>query len=59
MNSILKFDFQKWKQLLFSEENDQNYTKRHNFASDNYIFPTTSANKGKQWTNYSAFKWTN
>ena len=40
MSGILKFDFQKRKQLRFSEVNYLNYTKRHNFAcGDNYIFP--------------------
>ena len=40
MSAILKFDFQKRKQLRFSEENYQNYTKkRPNFACDNYILP--------------------
>ena len=42
---FLKFDFQKRKQLRFSEVNYLNYTKRPNFACDNYIFPK---NKGKQ-----------
>ena len=45
MSAILKFDFQKRKQLRFSEVNYLNYTKRPNFACDNYIFPY---NKGKQ-----------
>ena len=45
MSAILKFDFQKRKQLRFSEVNYLNYTKRPNFACDNYIFPK---NKGKQ-----------
>ena len=51
MSAILKFDFQKKKrQLHFSEENYINYTKRHNFACDSYIFPKARANKNKQWT---------
>ena len=41
MNAILKFDFQKIKQLRFSEVNYLDYTKRPNFACDNYIFPKT------------------
>ena len=36
MSAILKFDFQKRKQLRFSEVNYLNYTKRINFACDNY-----------------------
>ena len=39
MSAILKFDFQKRKQLRFSEVNYLNYTKKTNFACDNYIFP--------------------
>ena len=39
MSAILKFDFQTTKQLRFSEVNYLNYTKRPNFACDNYIFP--------------------
>ena len=50
MSAILKFDFQKRKQLRFSEVNFLNYTKRPNFACDNYSFPKTSGNKNKQWT---------
>ena len=41
MSAILKFDFQKRKQLRFSEVNYLNYTKRPNFACDNFIFPKT------------------
>ena len=41
MSAILKFDFQKRKQLRFSEVNYLNYTKRPNFACGNYIFPKT------------------
>ena len=47
MSAILKFDFQKRKQLRFSEANHLNYTKRPNFACDYYIFPKT---KNQQWT---------
>ena len=43
MSAILKFDFQKGKQLRFSEVYYLNYIKRPNFVCDNYIFP-----KGKQ-----------
>ena len=56
MSTILKFDFQKRKQLHFPEENYLNYTKRHNFACDNYIFPKTRANRNKQWTHLGALK---
>ena len=45
MSAILKFDFQKRKQLRFSEANYLNYKKRPNFACDNYIFPKTRGNK--------------
>ena len=50
MSAILKFDFQKRKQLRFSEVNDLNYTKKKKpiFACDNYIFPKTRGNKNKQ-----------
>ena len=50
MSAILKFDLHKRKQLRFSEVKYLNYTKRHNFACDNYIFPKTMGNKNKQWT---------
>ena len=50
MNAILKFDFQTRKELCFSEVNYLNYTKKTNFAYDNYIFPKTRGNKNKQWT---------
>ena len=50
MSAILKFDFQKRKQLRFSEVKYLNYTKKPNFACDNYIFPKTKGNKNKQWT---------
>ena len=50
MNLILKFDFQKRKQLRFSEVNYLNYTKKPYFACDNYIFPKTRGHKNKQCT---------
>ena len=63
LNAILKFDFsKKRKQLHFSEENDLNYTHthrpthtppQHTNACDNYIFPTTRANKNNQLTHHS------
>ena len=49
MNAILKFDFQKRKQLRVSEVNYLNYT-RPNLECDNYISPKTRGNKNKQWT---------
>ena len=57
MSAILKFDFQKRKQLLFSEVNYLNYTKiTHVCICDNYIFPKTSGNKNKQWTHSTPLK---
>ena len=58
MSVISKFDFQKRKQLRFSEVNYPNYThtkknnnnNNNNFACDNYIFPKTRGNKNKQLT---------
>ena len=48
MSTILKFDFQKRKQLHFSTENYQNNTKKTQFCMcDNYISPETMANKNK------------
>ena len=49
MSAILKFDFQKRKQLRFSEVNYLNYNKKTQFACDNYIIPKTRGNKNKQW----------
>ena len=57
MSAIVKFDFQKRKQLHFSEENYLNNTKRHNFSCHNYIFPKTRENKNKHCSrDYSALK---
>ena len=56
MSAILKFDFQKKKQLRFSEVNYLNYTKWPNCACDNYIFPKTGRNKNKQWTHSTPLK---
>ena len=50
MSAILKFDFQKRKQLRFSEVNYLNYKNRPNFPCGNYIFPKTRGNKNKPWT---------
>ena len=50
MSVILEFDFQKDNNYVFSEVNYLNYTKRPNFACDNYIFPKTRGNKNKLWT---------
>ena len=44
MGTILKLDFQKRKQLHFSEENYLNYTKKTQFC---IIAVTFSLNKGK------------
>ena len=52
MSAILKFDFQKRKQLRFSEVNYLNYTKRPNFSCDKYIFPKTRGKTNKLWTHY-------
>ena len=53
MSAILKFGFQKQKQLRFSEVNYLNYgtQNRPNFACGNYIFPKTRGNKNKPWNN--------
>ena len=45
MSAILKFDFQKRKQLRFREVDYLNYIKRPNFACDNYSFTKTRGNK--------------
>ena len=45
MSAILKFDFQKRKQLRFSEVNCLNYTKMTQFCMRQLQF---SYNKGKQ-----------
>ena len=54
MSAILKFDFQKRKQLHFSEENYLYYTKKTISACDIYIFPKTRGNQSKQWTHLGA-----
>ena len=56
MSAILKFDFQKRKQLRNSEVNHLNYTKKTQFACDNYIFPKTRGNKNKQCTHSTPLK---
>ena len=56
MSAILKFDFQRRKQLRFSEVNYLNYTKRPNFLCDSYSFSKTRGNKNKQWTHSTPFK---
>ena len=45
MSAILKFDFQKRKQLCFSEVNYLTYTKKTKFCMWQLHFPY---NKGKQ-----------
>ena len=57
MSAILKFDFQKRKQLHFSIENNLNKTKKsYNFAYDIYIFPKTKGNKNKLWAHLGTLK---
>ena len=56
MSAILKFDFQKRKQLRFSEVNYLKNTKRPNFACGNYIFPKTRGNKNEPWTHSAPLK---
>ena len=56
MSAILKFDFQKRKQLRFSEVNCLTTQKRPNFACGNYIFPRTRGKKNKQWTHSTPLK---
>ena len=41
MSTILKFDFQKRKQLRFSEVNYLNYTKKTQFCMGQLHFPKT------------------
>ena len=57
MSAILKFDFQKRKQLLFFwSKLSKLHKKRLNFACDNYIFPKTRGNKNKQCTHFTPLK---
>ena len=56
MSAILKFYFQKRKQLHFSEENDLDYTIKTQFCMCHNIFPKTRGNKNKQWTHLGALK---
>ena len=56
MSAILKFDFQKREQLLFSEV--ETTRKRPNFACDNFIFPKTRGNKNKPCTHSTPLKGT-
>ena len=49
--SAIKFDFQKRKQLRFSEVNYLNYTKKTQFCMWQLYFSyKTRGNKNKQWT---------
>ena len=48
MSATLKFDFQKRKQLHFSEVDYLNYTKKTQFCMWRYIFPKTRGNKTQQ-----------
>ena len=50
MSAILKFDFQKRKQLRFSEVNYLSYTKKTQFCMWQLHFPKTRGNKNKPWT---------
>ena len=54
MSAILKFDFKKENNYIFSKENYLNYTKKTQFSCD--IFPKTRANKNKQCTHLGALK---
>ena len=57
MSAILKFDFQKRKQLRFSEVNYRKLLQQlPNFACGNYIFPKTRGNKNKPWTHSTPLK---
>ena len=57
MSAILKFNFQKRKQLrFFWSKLSKLHKKRPNFTSDNYIFPKTRGNKNKQWTHSTPVK---
>ena len=56
MSAILKFDFQKRKQLRFSEVNYLNYTKKTQFCMWQLHFPKTRGNKNKQWTHSTPLK---
>ena len=53
MSAILWFDFQKRKQLRFSEVNYLNDTQKIQFG--NYIFPKTRGNN-KPWTHSTPLK---
>ena len=56
MSAILKFDFQKRKQLRFSELKYINYTKKTQFCMWQLNFPKTRGNKNKQWTHSTPLK---
>ena len=56
MSAILKFDFQKSKQLRFSEVNYLNYTKKTQFCIGQLHFPKTKGNKNKPWTHSTPLK---
>ena len=51
MSAILKFDFQKRKQLRFSEVNYLNYAKK-----DPILHVATRGNKNKPWTHSTPLK---
>ena len=48
MSAILKFDFQKWKQLRLSEVNYLNYTKKDQIS---HVTATFSLKQGETRTN--------
>ena len=57
MSASLKFDFQKRKQLRFSEVHYLNYTKKTQFCMwQLYSFPKTWGNKNKQCTHSTPVK---
>ena len=56
MSAILKFDFQKTKQLRFSEVNYLNYTKKTQFCMRKLVSLKQGGNKIKQWTHSTPVK---
>ena len=58
MSATLKFDFQKRKQLRFSEVNYLSYTKKNPILHvTNYIFPKTRGSKNKRCTHSIPLNW--
>ena len=56
MSAILKFDFQKRKQIHFSEKTYLNYTKKTQFCMWQLHFPYNKGKQDKQWTHLGALK---